>query len=625
MEQVIYVDEEKCVNCHQCISVCPVKFANDGSGDHVTLNADRCIGCGECVKVCDDNNHFARSGRDDAYEFIEDSKKGYKFVAVVAPAIASNFPKQYKNINGLLKTLGCEAVFDVSFGAELTIKSYLDHIERNNPSTVIAQPCPALVNYIEHYRPDLIKYLAPVDSPMVHTIKMIREFYKQYDNCKVVVISPCYAKKHEYNDTGYGDYNVTMDMLKKYIKHHNIHLHSYDALEYDGPAAERGVLFSTPGGLLETAKRWNPAVHSITKKIEGPEVIYEYLDGLSDQVNRGNAPVLVDCLNCTHGCNGGTATGRDMHVMHSDQMEQHIDIRAQEAIQQHSKKGWFAERRANKKLQKLVEKYWKPGLYNRTYQNKSAQIGLSTPSKAEEVKILADMGKEPEGDGHYNCPSCGYNNCNKMAKAIHNGLNKHDNCHHYIALNAEKEHEYAITQSARVEEAHEAIRTSNDNVQEQTKVITETVSNSLNGLIEKLKLQASETTQIMDTIKGSKDIIERFMPITKAIQDIAFQTNLLALNASIEAARAGMHGKGFAVVADEVKGLAGKSDVKSKEIEPAIEALQDTFKSIEAEAVKAVEAIESTMEESVNIQADIAKVTDVIGALSSNVTKLDYQ
>ena len=49
---VISVIKEKCVNCHRCIAVCPVKFCNDGSGDFVSINNDLCIGCGKCEKHC---------------------------------------------------------------------------------------------------------------------------------------------------------------------------------------------------------------------------------------------------------------------------------------------------------------------------------------------------------------------------------------------------------------------------------------------------------------------------------------------------------------------------------------------------------------------------------------------
>jgi uncharacterized Fe-S center protein len=48
LSPVIRVIEEKCVNCHKCIAVCPVKACNDGSGNHVSVNADLCIGCGAC-------------------------------------------------------------------------------------------------------------------------------------------------------------------------------------------------------------------------------------------------------------------------------------------------------------------------------------------------------------------------------------------------------------------------------------------------------------------------------------------------------------------------------------------------------------------------------------------------
>ena len=123
LAKVVHVDEEKCVNCHRCISVCPVKFCNDGSGDHVAVDHELCIGCGECIKGC---QHNARKIVDDFDLFMESIKRKNKIVAVVAPAIAVEYPDAYKRFNGWLKSLGVEAFFDVSFGAELTIKSYLE-------------------------------------------------------------------------------------------------------------------------------------------------------------------------------------------------------------------------------------------------------------------------------------------------------------------------------------------------------------------------------------------------------------------------------------------------------------------------------------------------------------------
>ena len=124
VSKVITVNSEKCKNCHACITVCPAKFCNNGSGDFVDINENLCIGCGNCIKAC---THNVRVVVDDFEKFMSDLKRGTKMVAISAPA----------------------------------------------------------------------------DSPMLHTIKMIKEFYLQYRNHKVVVISPCAAKKREFEETGY--------------------------------------------------------------------------------------------------------------------------------------------------------------------------------------------------------------------------------------------------------------------------------------------------------------------------------------------------------------------------------------------------------------------------------------
>ncbi|MCL2119950.1 MAG: 4Fe-4S binding protein, partial [Planctomycetaceae bacterium] len=307
LAHVIDINKEKCVNCNQCIRVCPTRYCNDGSSnDHIGLNFDQCIGCGACIRAC---THGAREIIDDTDSYIHDLRHGIQMVAVVAPAVAASFPNKYLHLNTWLKSLGVEAVFDVSFGAELTVKSYLEHIKKNHPKLVIAQPCPAIVTYIQIYRPELIPYLAPAHSPMLHTIQMVKEYFPEYRDHKVVVISPCVAKKREFEETGLGDYNVTMAKLEDYLQEHRIDLARFKPSGYDNPPAERAVLFSTPGGLMRTAMREVPGIDENIRKIEGPG-IYEYLNHLHESVKAGINPLIIDCLNCEFGCNGGTGTKR---------------------------------------------------------------------------------------------------------------------------------------------------------------------------------------------------------------------------------------------------------------------------------------------------------------------------
>ena len=121
---VIEIDEEKCINCYACITACPVKFCMDGSGEKLMINHDLCIGCGNCITIC---RHDARKPIDDRDLFLGALKQGEKMIAVVAPAAASVFAENYLRLNGYLKSLGVKAVFDVSFGAELTVLSYVNY------------------------------------------------------------------------------------------------------------------------------------------------------------------------------------------------------------------------------------------------------------------------------------------------------------------------------------------------------------------------------------------------------------------------------------------------------------------------------------------------------------------
>jgi hypothetical protein len=251
---------------------------------------------------------------DDSERFFDALDKREKVIAIVAPAVASNFPGQYLNLNGYLKSRGVQAVFDVSFGAELTIFSYVKYIQTKNPSFCIAQPCPAIVTYIEIYHPELIPCLAPADSPMLHIIKMIREYYPQYQDYKIAVLSPCIAKRREFDETRQGDYNVTFNALYDYLEQRKVDLASFAAEDYDNPPAERAVTFSMPGGLLLTTERDSPGIGRVTRKIEGVHTIYPYLADVAKTISsggckKGELPLLVDCLNCEKGCNGEPVPG----------------------------------------------------------------------------------------------------------------------------------------------------------------------------------------------------------------------------------------------------------------------------------------------------------------------------
>ena len=626
---VISVDKEKCVNCQRCIAVCPVKMCNNGSGDYVAFDEKLCIGCGSCIEAC---THGARKGIDDSELFFDSLKKGEKIIAIVAPAAIVSFRGKDLELNGFLKSLGVEAVFDVSFGAELTTKSYVEYIKNKNPDCVISQPCPALVSFIETYRPELIKYLAPADSPMLHCAKMIKEFYTKYTGYKIAAISPCYAKRREFDETGICDYNVTMRSIQSYMEEKNIRLDSFPKVEYENPAAERGVLYSTPGGLMRTAERFVPSISEKTRKIEGNPKVFHYLAKFSE-ANKNKKPcfTLIDCLNCENGCNEGAGTTNK--GMHLDEMESFVENRMHDRRSYWEQKG-HSKKSALKKLNKAIDEFWKPGLYDRTYVDRSAYFHqkIKEPSQEEIQKIYRDMYKKTKAD-ILNCGACGYEDCEQMAVAIYNGLNRPENCTHYTNILKDimnEQHQEEVKQSVRkvVETGAEKLTENGRDVQTlatAARDMTESVStsssaveemianiNSINSILEhnaeSVGLLDGATRKGMTGIENVAELVSKIeensnglSEMSSVIQKIASQTNLLAMNAAIEAAHAGDSGRGFAVVADEIRKLAENSGSEARKI-------SDVLKNVK-------QLIDATFKDTGDVQKEFSEVVQLSGTV----------
>lgn len=539
---VVEVDLDKCVNCHACIAVCPVKDCNHATPEGVILDSNLCIGCGECIDAC---RHDARKPIDDFATFMQSLRRKDKWIAIVAPAVAASFPNKFLHLNGWLQSLGVAACFDVSFGAELTVKSYLEAMKSGHKGPVIAQPCPAIVTYIETYRPELIEYLAPAHSPMGHVALWIRNHHPEFKAHKIAVISPCTAKKREFEATGFADANVTMRAIDEYLRINKIDLGSYRPVDYRNPPIERALMFSSPGGLLATAERWNPKIGGQTRKIEGPQNVYHYLDQLPNSIRNGTAPALIDCLNCEHGCNGGTGT--NCRNMSADDLEAHIKRRRAQVVRQLNHNGQpLSDEELQAIMLPIIEQNWDPELFLRAYEDRSAHARYKKPSPAEREAILHELGKfQPEDIKH--CHACGYKDCDKMVDAIFNGWNRPENCHFYREF--------------------------------RVKELQHQIAESFDQLAERFRAHSADATALR--------------PIVREVSKITMQSHMLAVNGAVEAARAGEFGRGFSVISEEMRSLSEQTRSCSDDIEAQIAKILRAFQNVEAAINVAAEQLKS--------------------------------
>ncbi len=50
--EAIQKDDEKCVHCGACTSICPTEALKFNEEKKVVVEAEKCVHCGACVKVC---------------------------------------------------------------------------------------------------------------------------------------------------------------------------------------------------------------------------------------------------------------------------------------------------------------------------------------------------------------------------------------------------------------------------------------------------------------------------------------------------------------------------------------------------------------------------------------------
>lgn len=290
----IVLDRSKCVKCGRCVAACRTRTATNsikfhridgvrlvGPEELKCFDDTNCLLCGQCIAACPVDALSEKSHIERVQEALNDPEK--HVIVAMAPAVRTSMGELFKmgygqDVTGKLYTalreLGFDKVFDINFGADMTIMEeateLIERIKNNGPFPMLTSCCPSWVREVENYFPELVENLSSAKSPQQIFGAASKTYYPQVadiDPKKVftVTVMPCTSKKFEADrpemeNEGIRNIDavITTRELARMIKAAKIDFAKLEDGEVDPAMGEytgAGVIFGATGGVMEAALR----------------------------------------------------------------------------------------------------------------------------------------------------------------------------------------------------------------------------------------------------------------------------------------------------------------------------------------------------------------------------------
>jgi two-component system NtrC family sensor kinase len=396
---------DRCRLCFTCVRECPSKAIRIFEGQARVI-PERCIGCGNCVQVCSQGAKEVVSTISEVEVLLAGPDR---VAACIAPSFPAEFPEHdFRELVGMIRTLGFDMVTEVGFGADLVAERYRRLYASEDGRQHIATSCPAAVGFVERYHPDLVPRLAPIVSPMVAMARALR--FLHGSDLKVVFVGPCIAKKVESRDGNVeGEINAVLTFveLQRMLADRGIAPSGCEACDFDEPRPSLGSLFSLDGGLLQAAGVAEDLLANAVVSAYGRSRVGTALDDF--ECGTIDSTVL-EVLFCTACVMGPGMTSTEPQYRRRARVSHYVRYRQAEL----DRPEW---RRQMARLAGLD--------LTRAYTAKNQLI--PAPSDVDVEATLRRMGKAGPSD-ELNCGACGYPTCREHAGAILAGLAESEMC-----------------------------------------------------------------------------------------------------------------------------------------------------------------------------------------------------
>ncbi len=391
--------------CYTCVRECPVKAIRITEGQ-AKVEAERCIACGNCVKVCSQNAKLLRNTADEVLELLA---TGERVAACVAPSFPAEFiDMDYTQMVGMLRSLGFNLVVEVAFGADLVARQYWELLLTCNGNRYISTTCPAIINVVERYYPELVPMLAPIVSPMIATARALRHLHGK--DLKVVFIGPCIAKKMEARSERVpGEINaaITFSELRGLFDAADLHAANVEPSDFDPPRGSAGGLFPISRGVLQAA---NLREDLLTGEIVATQGRTHVLEAIREFADGDLGAKLLEVL-CCEGCIMGAGLTNNLPLFNR---RRRVRTYVNQQMKTCDHERWQHDMEEMSRLD-----------LSRRYQANDQR--LPAPEHGEIEAIMLRMGKRFPAD-ELNCGACGYDTCREHAVAIHKRLAETEMC-----------------------------------------------------------------------------------------------------------------------------------------------------------------------------------------------------